>query len=204
MNSTGRNSEKNGYKVILLVVVGLTAFSSAMKELNQLRQFSLEASRLAAEWSAKFTPAEIPAVPQTIDVQHPMVKIETCDLKQSLPSVELPWLSNIPPVAPPPAPAPRAVVPRPSQAIDFAQKLPKGVDFQIAKLKKYQHLDIDPDQFDFTFTTDAEPDRAGTPELPAVQLKARARRLREFRINTRDREIFLKSLNRSINLRIAS
>ena len=34
MNSTGQNGEKQ-LQVILLLVVGLTAFSSAMKELNQ-------------------------------------------------------------------------------------------------------------------------------------------------------------------------
>src|SRR5262245_33270532 len=121
MNNTDQSGEKNGYKVILLLVVGLAAFSSALKELNQLQQFSLEASRLVAQLSEKFAPAEVPAVPSTTEVQQMVVKVESCDLKQSAPTVELPWLSNVAPVT---KPAPKAVVPRPSQAIDVAKNLP--------------------------------------------------------------------------------
>ena len=33
-----------GYKAILILVVGLTAFSSAIKELNQIREFGADAS----------------------------------------------------------------------------------------------------------------------------------------------------------------
>src|SRR5215211_6041871 len=82
MNNSG---EKTGYRVILLLVVGLTAFSSAMKELNQVQQLSLEASRLIAQWSDKIVPAEVP--PETV------AKLESCEIKQSTPSVELPWLA---------------------------------------------------------------------------------------------------------------
>jgi hypothetical protein len=201
MKSTGHNGEKNGYKVILLVVVGLTAFSSAMKELNQLQQFSLEASRLVAQWSERFAPAEVPAVPHTTEVKQMVVQVESCDLKQSAPSVELPWLSNVAPVT---RPAPRAVVPRPSQAIDVAKNLPKPTDFQFARLKKLPQIDFDSAHFDFTITTDDGLDPAAAAELKAAHDKARTRRVRELRIQTRDREIFLKNLNRSINLRVAS
>ena len=66
MKSTGKNREQ-GYKALLFLVVGLTAFSSAVKELNQLQQFAFDASRLVAEWSDKFYPAqEVPAFPRTI------------------------------------------------------------------------------------------------------------------------------------------
>ena len=64
MNNTGRNSEKSGYLVILLLVVGLTAFSSSMKELTEIHQLTLDASRLIAQWSGNVTPAEIPQTPQ--------------------------------------------------------------------------------------------------------------------------------------------
>ena len=200
------NTEKNGYKVILLLVVALTAFSSAMKELNELQQFSLQANHLITRLTERFAPAEVPAVPQTVEAKEMVAKVESCDLKQSAPSVELPWLSNVAPPAPPTPPGPRAVVPRPSQVVDFAAKnLPKPTEFQIARLKKIPHVDFDSDQFDFTITTDAaEFDLAMAPEVRAAQLKSKTRKVREIRINPRDREMFLKSLNRSITLRFAS
>jgi len=199
MNNTGHSGEKNGYKVILLLVVGLTAFSSAMKELNQLQQFSLQATQLVAQWSEKFAPAEVPAVPDTTEAQPLIVKVESCEIKQSALSIELPWLSNAAPVTPP---APRAVVPRPSQAIDVAKNLPKPSEFQFARLKKLPQFD--PAQFDFTIASDDDPDAETAAEIRAAHVKAKTRRMHELRIQSRDREILLKSLNRSINLRIAS
>ena len=201
MNNTGQNKKDSGYKVLLLLVVGLTAFSSAMKELNQVQQFALDASHLIAEWSDKFYPAqEVPPVPQTTEIPHAAIKGETCELKQSVPSVELPWLSNA--VARPEKP--RAVVPRPSQVIDLKNDLPLPGDIQIAKLKKIPQIDIDAVQFAFRIANGDEPDVLVTTELPKSEVKNKARRHREIRINPRDREMFLKSLNRSINLRIAS
>jgi hypothetical protein len=202
MNSTGQNREKSGYKVLLLLVVGLTAFSSAMKDLNHLRQFTLDASELIAEWSDKFSPApEVPAVPQTIEVHQTAIKVETCELKQSEPSVELPWLSNV--VAPRPVETkPRAITPRPSQVIDFKNDVPLPGEIQIAKLKKIPQFDFDSAPFVFRIVNGDEPDVVLTTETKS-DVKTRARRYREIRINPRDREM-LKNLNRSINLRFAS
>lgn len=194
MNSTG---EKNGYKVILLLVVGLTAFSSAMKELNNLQQFTLDASRLIAQWSDKFAPAQIP---QITEIQHTAIKVETCELKQSVPSVELPWLAHTVP------PVPSAVVPRPSQAITVKHDFPKPAPVQLAKLKKLPQIDIDPVQFEVRITADhdAEPDVPVIADVPFTMFKTRARKQRDIRINPRDREVLLKTLNRSINLRFTS
>ena len=207
MKSTGQNGERAGYKVILLLVVGLTAFSSAMKELNQLQQFALQASHLMAQVSDKFAPApvppspqvpQVPEVPQTTESQT-TEKVETCELQQSVPSVELPWRSNVTRTK---DSKPRAVVPRPSQVIDFKNDLPSEI--QIAKLKKIPQIDIDPVQFEFRIATDAERDAFLVSELPRPQVKTKTRRHGDIRISTRDREIFLKTLNRSINLRFAS
>lgn len=205
MNSTGQNREKSSYKVLLLLVVGLTAFSSAMKDLNHLRQATLDASELIAEWSDKFSPAtEVPPVPQTIEVHQTAIKVATCELKQSEPSVELPWLSNV--VAPRPVETkPRAITPRPSQVIDFKNDLPLPGEIQIAKLKKIPQFDFDSAPFVFRIVNGDEPDAPGvfiTTEKKS-DVKTRARRYREIRINPRDREM-LKNLNRSINLRFAS
>lgn len=189
--------------MLLLLVVGMTAFSSAMKELNQLQQFALGASDLIAEWSDKFYPVqEVPPVPQTTEIQT-TIKVETCELKQSLPSVELPWLSNAAarPVEPKP---PRAIVPRPSQVIDFKNDPPLPSEIQIAKLKKIPQIDIDTVQFAFRIANGDEPNVFVATELPKSEVKNRARRYREIKINPRDREMLWKSLNRSINLRSAS
>lgn len=204
MNSTGQNKQNSRYKAILLLVVGLTAFSSAMKELNQLRQFALGASQFVAEWSDKFYPVhDVPPIPQTAEIQHPAIEVETCELQQSLPSVELPWLSNAAARPTEPKP-PRAVVPRPSQVIDFKNDFPLPGEIQIAKLKRIPQIDIDAVQFEFRIANGDEPDVVVTTDLPKSEVKNRARRHREIRINPRDREMLLKSLNRSINLRFAS
>lgn len=201
MNNTGRDGEKNGYRVILLLVVGLTAFSSAMKELNQLQQFTLDVSRMIAQSSQNFAPAELPQVTHVPEIKETVVKVESCELKQSLPSVELPWLST---VAPASIPKPRAVVPRPSQAIDLKKDVPKPSEFHLAKLKKFTQMDIPPLPFDVTVVTDAGPERIVFAEQPASHTKTRTRTRRDIRIHPRDREIILKTLNRSINLRFAS
>lgn len=68
-----------GSRVILILVVALTAFSSAMKELNEVRQFGLQLNQFVAEWSEKLAPA--PA-----DIPEPVLaRVETCHSKQSEP-----------------------------------------------------------------------------------------------------------------------
>ena len=204
MNTTGQNRQNSKYKAILLLVVGLTAFSSAMKELNQLHQFALGASQLIAEWSDKFYPVQdVPPIPQTAEILPTTINVETCELKQSLPSIELPWLSNAAARPTEPKP-PRAVVPRPSQVIDFKNDVPLPGEIQIAKLKKIPQIDIDAVQFAFRIANGDEPDVLVTTDLPRTEVRNKARKHREIRINPRDREMLLKSLNRSINLRFAS
>jgi hypothetical protein len=193
MNSTG---EKTGYRVALLLVVGLTAFSSAMKELNQFQQLTLDASRLMAQWSAKIAPAE---VPQAAEMPQPVIaKLETCESKQSLPTVELPWLDHS-------VPKPGAVVPRPSQVVDFVAAAPRTGKVQVPRIKKVPAVDLDPVAFEFVVPTDHDgeaDDDAVAPELPTA-LKAKALKHGSFRFNVRDREMLLKTLNRNFNLRIA-
>ncbi len=182
-----------GSRVILILVVGLTAFSSAIKELNQIRQFGLELNQFVAEWSDKLTPAEIPA--------PVLAKVGTCQSKQSEPVVELPWLDHVaqtdettdieePEVAPPP------VVNR-----------HKSGKVETLRVKRAHHLDVDPVQFEVRILNDQD----GAQDVPAVsdfampssfKFKGRKHSF-NFKINPRDREM-LKTLNRSINLRIAS
>ena len=201
MNSTGQDGEKTGYRVILLLVVGLTAFSSAMKELNQVQQLTLDATSLIAHWSEKIAPAEIP---QTA------IKLETCDtektLQQSDPSVELPWLAQVREEFPEPDELAMKHVPNVIIKDRSAPKnRTKSSTFEFATVPR---IDIDPVQLEVRISTDhdAEPGPAAIApsDLPVVLFKARNRKHGAIKINPRDREMLLKTLNRSINLRIAS
>jgi hypothetical protein len=192
MNNTGQQGDKMSYRILLLVVVGLIAFSSAMKELNQFRQFTLDARNLIAEVSEKLAPAE--------PVQ--VVRLETCNsnmaLQQSAPTIELPWLDV--------ATEPSAVAPDQvqSQAIErpVLTHRSKPTKVQIAKLNKLR--DLDPVHFEVRISPDNDTDEAIIPELPSSLLKAKSRKHGAVRINPRDREMLLKTLNRSFTFRIAS
>ena len=171
MNNTGRHSENSGYLVIALLVVGLTAFSHSMKELTEIQQLTLDASRLVAQWSGNVTPAEIPQIPQIPQTAQTIVrveKLETCASKQAAAAVKI-------------------------------QKVERPT--AIAKLKKLRNIDIDADAFEVRVPAVQLPD---ADEFPAFTFKTKTRKPGAFRINPRDREMLLKSLNRSINLRIAS
>jgi len=201
MNSTGRHSENSGYLVILLLVVGLTAFSHSMKELIEIHQLTLDASRVVAHWSGNIAPAEIAQTIVEIE------KIESCESKQSAAAVELPWINQAPGLQT----VPRTVAPGRTQQIKIQRvtrpATPIPSEVQIAKLKKLQHINIDADEFevripDVQFPEAVEP--GSTPEIPEFTFRAKARKHGAVKINPRDREMFLKTLNRSINLRIAS
>ena len=185
------------YRVILLLAAGLMAFSTAMKELNQLQQFALDTTHLIAQLSDKVAPNPVPQIPE---IPQAAVQVETCEIKQSLPAVELPWLEH--------ETRPSAVVPRPSQIIQAIESerpvnRSKARGVQIARIKKLPQIDVDPVAFEFKIPTD-DTDGVFTSELPQVTFKAKSFRNRAIRINPRDREILLKTLNRSINLRSAS
>ena len=193
--NTGNNSDKVGYRIILLLVVGLTAFSSAMKELNQFQQLSLDASRLVAQVTQQFTPAEVP------HQETPMVvKAESCESKQSAPSVDLPWLDS--------------VAHEKTSEVEETQppvvaKRSRNTKVELTQLKKLRKLDLDPVQFEVRIATDhdADSDELSVPEIPAQPVfafKSRTRKHGTIRLSTRDRELLLKTLNRNINFRIAS
>lgn len=90
MNSVGQSGDRKSYRVILLLVVGLTAFSSAMKELNLLREFSRESSVLVASWSKAVAP-EAPVAPEVVvpaPVPQVVEEVEVCDNSHSLQAIE--------------------------------------------------------------------------------------------------------------------
>ncbi len=178
MNSTRRQVKKSGYLVILLLVVGLTAFSNSMKELTEIHELTVDAGRLVAQLSGDVTPAAIPQIAQVPQLPQTVVKIEklgSCQSHQPAAVVEPKILKSE-----------RRVVP--SEA-------------QIAKLKQLRSVGVDADAFEVRVPAVQMPD---SDEFPAFTFKTKTRKPGAFRINPRDREILLKTLNRSINLRIAS
>src|SRR5829696_8277545 len=177
MNSTGQNNDKASYRIILLLVVGLTAFSSAMKELNQVQQLGLDASRLIAQWSATIAPVEFPQTPAPM-----LVKVESCEMKQSTPSVELPWLTHD-------AQAETSEI-EDTEAPVVVKQSSKG---DVVKVKRERRIDVDPVQFQVRIPSDhegeAETFEIVVPEVPvnsfaAPRLKFKTRRNNAIRFNT--------------------
>ena len=189
MSNKGQDAKKSGQLVILLSVIGLVAFSSAMKDLNQLHQFALDANNLVASWSHKVDPVEItPAV----------VRVETCELnkslEQSIPSVELPWLGD---VAEEKIEVKEIETPQPVERA----KRPR---VQIVRAVRAPRVDLDPVQLEVRVPNVPDADFVTPTEFPQFSFKTRTRKPNVIRISPRDREMILKTLNRSINLRIAS
>jgi hypothetical protein len=184
MNSSGRDGEKTGYLVILLLVVGLTAFSTAMKELSEIRELTLDPSRFVAQLSGNIVPAEIS---QTV------VKLETCDSKQSQPAIELPWLAQ------------DRIADVEDTERPVVVERARSSKAQVVRVRRVRRVDMDPAQFEVRISNDHdEPDEPIISGFPVSTFKAKTRKHGAIRISPRDREMFLKTLNRSINLRIAS
>lgn len=182
MNSTG--NKKSGYLVALLLVVGLAAFSNSMRELAEIQQFTLDTSRLIAQYIA---PAETPQIPQ-VPQMNIAAKLGSCERRKAVPSVGLDVEALTEPV--------QATVPAPPVKVQrvvarVASKPTEPTEFQLAKLEKLTQIGFqaapfkfNPQQFEFKVSTN--------------------RKQNVFKLNTRDREMILRTLNRSINLRTAS
>ena len=78
MNSVGESGDRKSYRIFLLIIVGLTAFSSAMKELNLLREFTRDTGNLVASWTQTVAP-EAPPVAVPAEVPPPVEKVEVCE-----------------------------------------------------------------------------------------------------------------------------
>ena len=184
-----------GNRVILLMVLILAAFSSAVKELNQLRQLGLEVNEYVAQWSETLRPAEVPPVPVAAPV---VAQVRTCPSKQSEPTAEFSWLENVAQQDGAADVEERAAAP--------VVKRTRSNRVEAAKMIRVPRIEVDPAQFAVRIPND----RAGEQDVPAVyefsmgatSFKFRTRKS-SFRINPRDREL-LKTLNRSVSLRIAS
>src|SRR5689334_866776 len=197
MQNTGQASEKKSYRVILLLVVALAAFSSAMKELNQVRDMTVEASNLVAQWKQAIAPAD------------PMVtlSVETCQNTRTL--VPPPPLQALPPapaapvqadamdvVVPAAPPAPEAVPVQPAPPAVREAPKPKRAVRSAHDAAEVRVLVSKDDFVEKTIKDAFESDQS---------VKAfRTRNRRFIFVTPEGHDIILKTLNRSVNLRSAS
>ena len=193
MQNMGQASEKRSYRVILLLVVGLAAISSAMKELNQVRDLALEASNLVAQVKNAFAPAD-PMV---------TVSVETCQNSKTLvpPPPPVMALPALPPVAPVRSDAVDIVVPE----VAPAPPAPPAVR-ELPKPRRVVRSTHDAAEVRVLLSTDDLVEKGLKNALEADQsLKLLKTRNRRFMFVTPDgHDIILKTLNRSVNLRSAS
>jgi hypothetical protein len=189
MNSTG--NKKSGYLVALLLMVGLAAFSNSMRELAEIQRFTLDTSRLIASYIAPAETPQIPQVPQVPQMNPQMnivAKLGSCDRRQAVPvAVGLDVEAIMEPGVHATVPAPPVKVQRVASRVRV--KAVEATDFQLAKLDKLRQseshavpFEFNPKQFEFKVL----------------------RKQNVIKLNTRDREMILRTLNRSINLRTAS
>ena len=188
MNSAGKN-KKTGYLVIALFLVGLTAYSNAMKELTEVQHLALSAGQVIAQWAntTPSAPAENPQIPPAV------LTVATCHSNQPTPPLELPWLDNV------------RENTEPQQTTELRVRVKPSSDEIAAKVKRVRRFEIDAADYEVRISKDQfpEPGESFSFEVPAM-LKAKARQHNTIKINPRDHEMLLKTLNRSINLRIAS
>src|SRR4029078_1918954 len=88
MNNKG--NKKSGYLVALLLMVGLAAFSNSMRELAEIHRFTLDTSRLIAQYIAPAETPQIPQVPQIV-----VAKLGGCNSRQAVPRVGVEWLEDV-------------------------------------------------------------------------------------------------------------
>jgi hypothetical protein len=200
MQNTGQGSEKKSYRIILLLIVGLAAFSSAMKELNQIQAFTLETGQLIAQLTD--------SLPN--DRNEMLVRVDTCDSKilpplpaaSALPAV--PPVSAVPAVSSSPAelevdvpdvpqsapPAPAAPRAKPRRVVRVEREVPITAKAEVPEVRVF-------------ISTEEVLNKALKDAFQADfnQKALKAKNRRHIMISPDGRDVILKSLNRSINLR---
>ena len=188
MNNTGRN-KKSGYLVALLLVVGLAAFSNSMRELAEIHRFTLDTGRLIAQ---SFVPAAVPQIPEAPQIPQVVIaKLDSCESRQAVPSVEVQATVPAPPV----------------KVVRVVPRTPvKPTEFQLAKVDRFRKFDFRTAPFEFKIANDdnGDSDAPALSQLSLTMFKAKNRRHNVIKLNPRDKEMILRTLNRSINLRTAS
>ena len=214
MNSVGQSGDKKSYRVILLLVVGLAAFSSAMKELNQVREFTREASDLVASLSKAVEPAPADDRVAPVEVPRTAARLEVCENSHpAAPVVIVPE-----PMAAQVQPGGGVVQREPAvQTKDvgktFVAERSSRREVQAPAVGKSRLVDIDIVELrrqarraaDLKVLMMADEDGEGAITAPPdLQLQLpKVKELRQFKVGTKEHDMLIKSLNRSINVRSA-
>lgn len=206
MNSVGQSGDNKSYRVILLLVVGLTAFSSAMKELNQLREFTRDTRNLVASWSSMVLPAPVRETVIPAPVPHTAAKVEVCESSIVKAAEPVDYFTSGGAVA-------QSEVKIKDVGKPFVGERSRRRDAHVAALRSLRSLDIEMIELrkqalreaDLKVTILADRDRDARIAVPAgFEFKLpKVKTPRQIVITPEEREIFLKSLNRGINLRSA-
>ena len=211
MKSVVQSGDKKSYRVILLLVVGLTAFSSAMKELNQLREFTREASNTVVSWSHALQTAEPVEKLAPVEVPRTAVRLEVCENNQVKDVNPVIAVDPVEPAGGSVAQAPRVEIKDVGKT--FVSRRSERREEQVATFKKHRLEDIELVELrkqarrlaDLKVTIMADGDDEAEIALPpGMSLKLPKVKIhRQTFVTPEEREIFLKNLNRSINLRSA-
>ena len=202
MNSVGQSGDRKSYRVVVLLIVGLTAFSSAMKELNQLREFTRETSDLVASWSKMVAPSSVPpaaapevVVPAPVPPSAPKVEVCESSLRGGVAPAEEEQAGN--------KDEGKTVVAERSGRRDAAQvaalRSHRSAGIDIVELRKQARREAD-----LKLMILADSDGEAEIALPSeVEIKLpKMKPHRQIWIRPEDRELF-KGLNRSFNVRSA-
>ena len=192
MQNTGQGSEKKSYRVVLLLFAGLVAFSSAMKELNQVQQLTLQTSGLIAHWTDAIAPA----------AEHyaMLAQVETCEQTK----IRVPPLPTLPPPAVAPVELPAPEIAAPALVPPTPRRAPVAPAPKPKRVVRPSHDDA---EVRVLLSTDDLVEKSFRDALQAdvtlKALKAKTRRHQIF-ITPDGKDVLLKSLPRGINLRSAS
>jgi hypothetical protein len=192
MQNTGQGSDRKSYRVVLLLLVGLASFSSAMKELNQVRELTRQTTDFLAQVRDTFAPAD----------EATTIKVETCQNRRMspppppLPAAPAPAVGadvidvEVPEVAPvPPAP------PAASPAAPNVREVPQPRRVRPVHGPAEVRVFVSSDDFEKNIKDAFESD-----QLKALKAKNR----RYIYVAPDGHDVILKTFNRSINLRSAS
>ena len=191
MQNTGQVSEKKSYRVLLLLIVGLAAFSSAMKELNKVQELTLQTGQLVAQWTHSLS----------TETNEMLVKLESCDSKVAVPRVpDLPPLPPVPDVAVPDFTVPDVPAPQ------VAPPVPPAKPRRVVRMQREAAIAAraaEAEAVRVFVTSEAVVQKALKDAFEAdVNLKAfKAKNRRHVWIGSEGRDVILKSFNRSITLR---
>ena len=203
MQNTGQAGAKKSYRVVLLLVVGLAACANAFKELNQLRDLTMQTTQYVAQLQDSFVPAG----------DLTTIRVETCQNRRMIPPPPLPEVAPVPPapavesdavqvevpevapVAPvvPVAPAVRSIV---APAAPKVREVPPARPARPARGAAEVRVFAPSVDFEKTIKDAFESD------LSLKALKAKNRRY--IYVSPEGHDVILKTFNRSLNLRSAS